>query len=151
MELFVVEPSRGRWPDWELVADEIDAVLRGTLPLDERLAEQARIYADAPRRVGPSGPHHGHRRQRGLGRAPRWSRSGPMTARPSLPVTAALFDLDLDVVAARVSTFGHEVVDAFYVRDRPARGQNPAIRAHRVALEHAVAQQAMQAERYPTA
>ena len=32
------------------------------------------------------------------------------TASPS-----ALFALDLDVVAARVSTSGHEVVDAFYV------------------------------------
>jgi UTP:GlnB (protein PII) uridylyltransferase len=32
-------------------------------------------------------------------------------------VTGALFACDLDVVAARVSTVGHEVVDAFYVRD----------------------------------
>jgi [protein-PII] uridylyltransferase len=31
-------------------------------------------------------------------------------------VTRALFDCDLDVVSARVSTIGHEVVDAFYVR-----------------------------------
>jgi [protein-PII] uridylyltransferase len=31
-------------------------------------------------------------------------------------VTQALFDCDLDVVSARVSTIGHEVVDAFYVR-----------------------------------
>ena len=45
VELFDVEPSRSRWPDWELVADEIDATLRGTLPLDERLAAQAQAYA----------------------------------------------------------------------------------------------------------
>ena len=32
-------------------------------------------------------------------------------------VTRALFDCDLDVVSARVSTIGTEVVDAFYVRD----------------------------------
>jgi [protein-PII] uridylyltransferase len=31
-------------------------------------------------------------------------------------VTRALFDCDLDVVSARVSTIGSEVVDAFYVR-----------------------------------
>jgi [protein-PII] uridylyltransferase len=38
-------------------------------------------------------------------------------------ITATLFALDLDVVAARVSTFGHEVVDAFYVRDRSSGGK----------------------------
>jgi [protein-PII] uridylyltransferase len=32
-------------------------------------------------------------------------------------VTQALFDCELDVVSARVSTIGSEVVDAFYVRD----------------------------------
>ncbi len=32
-------------------------------------------------------------------------------------VTRTLFDCDLDVVSARVSTLGDEVVDAFYVRD----------------------------------
>jgi [protein-PII] uridylyltransferase len=32
-------------------------------------------------------------------------------------VTRALFDCELDVVSARVSTIGSEVVDAFYVRD----------------------------------
>jgi [protein-PII] uridylyltransferase len=38
-------------------------------------------------------------------------------------ITAALFALDLDVVAARVSTTGHEVVDAFYVRDTSTGGK----------------------------
>jgi [protein-PII] uridylyltransferase len=38
-------------------------------------------------------------------------------------ITAALFALDLDVVAARVSTGGHEVVDAFYVRDTATGGK----------------------------
>jgi UTP:GlnB (protein PII) uridylyltransferase len=38
-------------------------------------------------------------------------------------ITAALFALDLDVVAARVSTGGHEVVDAFYVRDTSTGGK----------------------------
>jgi UTP:GlnB (protein PII) uridylyltransferase len=38
-------------------------------------------------------------------------------------ITATLFALDLDVVAARVSTGTHEVVDAFYVRDRTTGGK----------------------------
>jgi UTP:GlnB (protein PII) uridylyltransferase len=32
-------------------------------------------------------------------------------------VTRALFDCNLDVVSARVTTLGSEVVDAFYVRN----------------------------------
>lgn len=36
-------------------------------------------------------------------------------------ITAALAELELDIVVARVLTIGHEVVDAFYVRD--AAGQ----------------------------
>ncbi len=32
-------------------------------------------------------------------------------------ITSALAELELDIVVARVSTIGHEVVDAFYVRD----------------------------------
>jgi [protein-PII] uridylyltransferase len=32
-------------------------------------------------------------------------------------ITRALADCDLDVRSAKVSTLGHEVVDAFYVRD----------------------------------
>ena len=36
-------------------------------------------------------------------------------------ITQALAELDLDIRHAKVQTLGHEVVDAFYVRDR--RGQ----------------------------
>ena len=33
-------------------------------------------------------------------------------------ITKAMAELDLDIRHARVQTLGHEVVDAFYVRDR---------------------------------
>ena len=36
-------------------------------------------------------------------------------------ITRALAELDLDIVSAKVQTLGERVVDAFYVRDRPAR------------------------------
>jgi [protein-PII] uridylyltransferase len=124
VETFVVEPSRGRWPDWDLVADEVDAALRGTLPLGERLAQQERVYAG--------------------GRRPAWARppetrvvvdnsasavSTVVDVRAADAVgllhriTTSLFDLGLDVVAARVSTLGDEVVDAFYVRDKATGGK----------------------------
>ena len=38
-------------------------------------------------------------------------------------VTTSLFELDLDVTAARVSTLGHDVVDAFYIRDKATGGK----------------------------
>jgi [protein-PII] uridylyltransferase len=124
VEAFVVDPSRGRWPDFKLVADQLDAVLRGTFPLEERLAEQVRAYATGRRSVS----------------------SRPVELRVDLDndassgstvldvraqddvgllhrITAALFALELDVVAARVSTLGHEVLDAFYVRDATTGGK----------------------------
>ncbi len=99
-------------------------MLRGTFPLEERLAEQVRTYAEGRRSVS----------------------SRPVEIRVDIDnaasvgstvvdvraeddvgllhrVTAALFALDLDVVVARVSTFGHEVFDAFYVRDTVTGGK----------------------------
>jgi [protein-PII] uridylyltransferase len=125
VELFDVEPTRHRWPDWALVADEIDATLRGSFPLEERLAKQALAYAGERR---PSSPRPAAvevtvaddtasvtstvieiRAANAIGLLHR--------------ITSTLFALDLDVVTARVSTTGHEVVDAFYVRDRTSGGK----------------------------
>jgi [protein-PII] uridylyltransferase len=119
VELFVVEPSRSRWPDWKLVADEIDATLRGTLPLEDRLAQQARAYAD-DRRASTARPIATEVTI--VDAASTTSTVVEIRTADAVGllyrITAALFSLDLDVVAARVSTFGHEVVDAFYVRER---------------------------------
>ncbi|HEY7946888.1 MAG TPA: [protein-PII] uridylyltransferase [Acidimicrobiales bacterium] len=119
VELFVVEPSRGRWPDWKLVADEIDAALRGSLSLERRLAEQAHAYAGDRRATSP----------RPIATEVKTVDAASATSTVIeirtadavgllYRITSAMFAHDLDVVAARVSTFGHEVVDAFYVRDR---------------------------------
>ncbi|HXQ75737.1 MAG TPA: [protein-PII] uridylyltransferase [Acidimicrobiales bacterium] len=124
VELFDVEPSRRRWPDWELVADEIDAALRGTLPLDERLAKQASAYADGRR---PSSPRPIPTEVTVIDDASETSTVIEIRAPDSIGllyrITASLFAHDLDVVAARVSTNGDEVVDAFYVRDRSGGGK----------------------------
>ncbi|MHB8330322.1 MAG: [protein-PII] uridylyltransferase, partial [Acidimicrobiales bacterium] len=122
VEVFVVEPARRRWPDWELVGDEIDAVLRGSLPLDQRLADQARLYDSGGRSVTA-------RPVTTTVTADNAASTGSTVVEVRAAdavgllhrVTSALYDEGLDVVAARVSTLGHEVVDAFYVRDR-ARG-----------------------------
>jgi [protein-PII] uridylyltransferase len=133
VETFVVEPARGRWPDFKLVADELEAVLRGTFPLEERLAEQARTYAAARR---PVSPRPVQRSATADNAASAISTVVEVRAEDAVGllyrVTRALFALDLDVVAARVATLGHEVVDAFYVRDAATGGKvtDPARIAH---------------------
>ncbi len=117
VEIFVVEPSRGRWPAWERVGDEIDAVLRGTLPLDERLAEQDRLYGHRRRAAAtPAGitvtVDNGASATSTVIEVRAPDRAGLLH-----DVTNALFGQDLDVTTARVSTLGDDVVDAFYVRD----------------------------------
>jgi [protein-PII] uridylyltransferase len=117
VEVFTVQVPRGSWPDSARLREDLEAVLGDRLELDARLAARAEAYA-------------GERR--------------PWSARTITPdvvadndasasstvlelrapdeigllhrVTQALFDCALDVVSARVSTIGHEVVDAFYVR-----------------------------------
>jgi [protein-PII] uridylyltransferase len=119
VDVFTVEPARGHWPDWERVADQLEAVLRGTFPLSERLAEQERVYAGGRRPVAA----------RPVATQVTVDNTASATcsvvdvrAEDSLGllhrITASLFDEELDVVAARVSTLGHEVVDAFYIRDK---------------------------------
>ncbi len=124
VETFVVEPSRGRWPDFELVADQLEAVLRGSFPLEERLAEQVRTYAEGRRSVS-SRPVEVRVDVDNAASAA--STVVDVRAEDDLGllhrITATLFGLDLDVVASRVSTLGHEVLDAFYVRDTATGGK----------------------------
>ncbi len=117
VEIFAVEAARRSWPDFERVGDEIDAVLRGTLALEERLAERNRLYGRKrpvsahPTPVSVTVDNAASDRATVLEvRAP--DRVGLLHA-----VTGALFAEGLDVTTARVSTLGEEVVDAFYVRD----------------------------------
>jgi [protein-PII] uridylyltransferase len=117
VELFTVEPSRGRWPSAARLSEDIASVMAGTLSLDDRLAERSRTYRN------------------GLGATP------PQLVETVIDVdndasdgatvvevraedvegqlhriTQALGDCQLDVISAKVSTFGPAVVDAFYVR-----------------------------------
>jgi [protein-PII] uridylyltransferase len=124
VETFVVEPSRNRWPDFKLVADQLEAVLRGSFPLEERLAEQVRAYAEGRRSVSP---RPAEVRIDVDNEASAESTVLDIRAEDDVGllhrITTALFALELDVVAARVSTLGHEVLDAFYVRDAATGGK----------------------------
>jgi [protein-PII] uridylyltransferase len=61
VELFTVEPSRGRWPSAARLSDDLGAVMRGTLSVEAKLADRR-----APSRVPP-----GHSGQQRIGRRDR--------------------------------------------------------------------------------
>jgi [protein-PII] uridylyltransferase len=117
VEVFTVEVPRGSWPDSARLREDLDAVLADRLELGSRLAARAEAYA-------------GERRPRSATTlTPQVSADNGASASSTVlelrapdeigllhRITQALFDLDLDVVSARVSTIGYEVVDAFYVR-----------------------------------
>ena len=137
VEVFEVEPAFGRRPDPERVTADIGRALTGRLSLEARLAERARAYAGRRRAAAARPPEPlvlfdddasatatvvEVRAPDGIGVLYR--------------ITRALADCDLDVRRAKVSTLGHEVVDAFYVTD--SAGERLTDDAHRREVERAV-------------
>ncbi len=124
VDRFVVELPHGRRPDWTRVADDLEAALRGTLPLDRRLAERAQAY-DGARRPGLTRP--APTRVAVDNRASDTATVVDVRTVDGIGVlhrlTKAVLGCQLDVVAARVSTLGDEVVDAFYLLDPTTGGK----------------------------
>ena len=118
VESFEVSNFYGRAPDWAAVTADLEKVLAGRLSLEARLADRAREYASAPRPPAAAPPRVEVTIDNEASdtatvvdvRAP--DRIGTLYR-----ITKALAELDLDVRLARVTTLGHEVVDAFYVVD----------------------------------
>ena len=117
VEIFTVEPSRGRWPGAARLADDLAAVMDGTLPIERRLTERARTYRHERRAITP------HLVSTQVSVDNNASDSATVVEVRAEDVvgqlhriTQALVDCDLDVISAKVSTFGSAVVDAFYVR-----------------------------------
>ncbi len=137
VEVFEVEPAFGSPPDWTRVTADVERAVGGRLSLDARLAERARAYAGL-RRASTARPAE-----------PRVLFDDEASATATVVevrapdgigvlyrITRALADCDLDVRSAKVSTLGHEVVDAFYVMD--ASGAKVADAGHRREVELAV-------------
>jgi [protein-PII] uridylyltransferase len=134
----VVDPLRDE-PPWPRVRADVQLALAGRLALHARLAERDRTY---------------RRRRRGGTPPPTRVEFDDAASATSTVldvftadregvlhrVTAALAELDLDIRSARVQTVGHEVVDAFYIRDRlGGKVEDPALRAEIVlAVTHAL-------------
>ena len=117
VEIFTVEPSRGRWPSAARLADDLAAIMAGRLSVEDQLAERARTYRNERRAITPNlvstevtvdnnasatATVVEVRAEDVVGQLHR--------------ITRALVDCHLDVTSAKVSTFGSAVVDAFYVR-----------------------------------
>jgi [protein-PII] uridylyltransferase len=115
---FRVQSLFGDPPDWAAVQGDLRRALTGRLSLEARLADRARDYAAwprppaaAPARVEVTIDNEASDVATVVEvRAP--DRIGTLYR-----ITKALAELDLDVRLAKVSTLGHEVVDAFYVVD----------------------------------
>ena len=120
LESFTVEPQHDRLPVDRRLAEDLGAVLAGTLDLNSRIDERARLYRPrAARRAA----------ERALVETQILVDNHASDAATVIEVraadavgqlhriTQALVDAGLDVITARVSTFGPAVVDAFYVRD----------------------------------
>ncbi len=117
VEVFTVEVARGTWPDTAKLREDLAAVLSDRLAIGERLSERERVY---PLRRG-SAAHLPGSDVSVDNEASETATVLEVRAPDEIGllhrITRALFDADLDVVSARVSTLGEMVVDAFYVRE----------------------------------
>ena len=119
VEVFEIEPSFGKEPKWDRVAADLDAVLDGRMALADKLIERSRSYA---RRYRRTAARPADARvivdNTASDRATVIEVRAPDGVAVLHRITMALANCGLDVRLARVSTIGHEVVDAFYVTDR---------------------------------
>ncbi len=117
VEVFTVEVARGTWPDTAKLREDLAAVLSDRLAIGERLSERERVY---PRRR-VSAAHLPGSDVSVDNEASETATVLEVRAPDEIGllhrITRVLFESDLDVVSARVSTLGEMVVDAFYVRE----------------------------------
>ena len=117
VEIFTVEPARGRWPAAARLTDDLAGVMNGSLSIERKLAERARTYRNEHRVVTP---HLVSTQVSVDNNASATASVVEVRAEDVVGqlhrITQALVDCRLDVTSAKVSTFGSAVVDAFYVR-----------------------------------
>jgi [protein-PII] uridylyltransferase len=117
VEVFTVEVARGTWPDTAKLLEDLTAVLSDRLALEQRLSEREQLYAQR-RRSAAHVPGSDVGVDNGASEtATVLELRAPDEIGLLHRITRALFEADLDVVSARVSTLGEMVVDAFYVRE----------------------------------
>ncbi len=117
VELFSVEPSRGRWPSAARLSDDLSSVMQGTLPVETQLAKLAHTYRRDRRTASPNLVSTQVTVDNNASAAATVVEVRAEDVVGQLHrITRALLECRLDVTSAKVSTFGSAVVDAFYVR-----------------------------------
>jgi len=145
VEVFEVEPVFGTPPDRGRLGDDVQRALDGRLSLEAKLAERARAYSGGRRAASA---HPAEARVLFDNEASETATVIEVRAPDGVGVlyriTRALAECELDVRTAKVSTLGHEVVDAFYVTN--ARGAKITEDEHLREVERAVLAQLAQPE-----
>jgi [protein-PII] uridylyltransferase len=117
VEQFTVEPAFGGEPDWPAVAADVERALAGRLAVDARLSARARSYGGrAPTAASSAAPRVVADNEASMTATVLEVRASDGVG-VLYRITRAMAECELDIRAARISTVGHEVVDAFYVVD----------------------------------
>jgi len=137
VEVFTVEPERGRWPASAKLSNDLAAVMDGTLAVDEQLTARAHTYRNAQRaRVAQLVSTQVTVDNTASDTATVVEVRAEDVVGQLHRITRALVECHVDVTSAKVSTFGSAVVDAFYVRGPDGRKLTDP--AQIAALEQAV-------------
>lgn len=124
--------------DWDEVTADVRRAIDGRLAIEARLADRARTSRRRPRaglEAEPSVRFDNHASATSTVVEVRCEdRLGALYR-----ITRAFADLDLDIRVAKISTLGHEVVDAFYVSS--ASGRKLTDREHLREVERAILHQ----------
>jgi [protein-PII] uridylyltransferase len=117
VEVFTVEVARGTWPDTAKLREDLAAVLSDRMAIGERLSERERVYPLRRRSAAHLLDSDVTVDNEASETATVLEVRAPDEIGLLHRITRTLFESDLDVVSARVSTLGEMVVDAFYVRE----------------------------------
>jgi [protein-PII] uridylyltransferase len=133
---FVVVPPDRQPIDWDPVVADLRRALAGELALEARIAERAQQLRRRRQATAASSVVTRVTFDDDASTATVVEVRAPNVTGLLYRITKALADLSLDIRHARVQTLGHEVVDAFYVRN--AAGTKVTEAFHRAEIERAV-------------
>jgi [protein-PII] uridylyltransferase len=135
LQVFHVHAAFGTSPNWTKIQADVRRAVDGRLALRARLAERAATYRRRTTAARPAPPevmidNHTSRVATVV------EVSAPDGIGLLFRITQALFELDLDIVSAKIQTVGPDAIDAFYVRDR--NGAKITDSAHLGEIERAI-------------
>lgn len=111
-DVFAVRPLFGRPPDPSLLAADLRSSIVGTLPVGERLAARERAYLRGSRVARPSQViwYDDAAAEATVVEVRADDRAGLLYS-----LTSVLDEAGIDVISARVETFGADAIDVFYL------------------------------------